>query len=93
MRKSGDQLKISVRLVDGDSGRRLWSESYDASTADVFAVQDTISRSIAEVLKIRLLGGEVLVEVPTRDQAAYEDYLRGRDQLRRDGTLPHCRRA
>lgn len=100
VRKSGDQLRISARLVDGGSGRRLWSESYDASLEDVFAVQDTISRSIAEVLKIRLLGGEVLVEVPTRDQVAYEDYLRGRDQLRREGTVvqlelaaEHFRRA
>jgi adenylate cyclase len=93
VRKSGDHLRISARLVDGESGRRLWSESYDASTEDVFAVQDTISRSIAEVLKIRLLGGEVLVEVPTRDQAAYEDYLRGRDQLRRDGTVAQLEQA
>lgn len=93
VRKSGNQLRISARLVDGGSGRRLWSESYDASLEDVFAVQDTISRSIAEVLKIRLLGGEVLVEVPTRDQAAYEDYLRGRDQLRREGTVVQLEQA
>jgi adenylate cyclase len=86
VRKSGNQLKISARLLDGRSGRPLWSETFDATTEDIFSVQETISVSIADALKIRLLGSETLVEVPTRDQQAYEDYLRGREQLRREGT-------
>jgi adenylate cyclase len=93
VRKSGNHLKISARLVDGHSGRQLWSETFDATMEDIFSVQDTISRGIAEALKIRLLGGEALVTVPTRDQAAYEEYLRGRDQLRRDGTVTHIEKA
>jgi adenylate cyclase len=93
VRKAGDQLKISARLVDGRNGRPLWRETFDASMEDVFLVQETISRGIAEALKIQLLGGEVLVAIPTQDQAAYEDYLRGRDQLRRDGTLDNLDEA
>jgi adenylate cyclase len=93
VRKSGNQLKISARLLDGRSGRPLWSETFDATTEDIFSVQETISIRIADALKIRLLGSETLVEVPTRDQAAYEDYLRGRDQLRREGTAANLEQA
>ena len=93
VRKSGNQLKISARLLDGRSGRPLWSETFDATTEDIFSVQETISVSIADALKIQLLGGETLVEIPTRDQAAYEDYLRGRDQLRREGTAANLEQA
>jgi TolB-like protein/tetratricopeptide (TPR) repeat protein len=87
VRKAGNQLKVNVRLVDGVSGRRLWSETFDASMEDIFAVQETIARGIADALKIRLLGGELLVPIPTRDLGAYEEYLRGRNQLRGDGTM------
>jgi adenylate cyclase len=93
VRKAGDQLKISARLVDGRSGRPLWSETFDASMQDIFLVQETISVKIADALKIQLMGSEVLVPVPTRDEAAYEDYLRGRDQLRRGGTVANLERA
>lgn len=93
VRKSGNQLKISVRLLDGRSGRPLWSETFDATMGDVFAVQEAISVSIADALKIRVLGDETLVEIPTRDQAAYEDYLRGREQLRRGGTVANLEEA
>lgn len=93
VRKAGNRLKISARLVDGSSGKHLWTETFDASMEDIFAVQETISRGIVDTLKIRLLGGEALVPVPTRDLAAYEEYLRGRDQLRRDGTVSNVDRA
>jgi tetratricopeptide (TPR) repeat protein len=60
---------------------------------DIFSVQDTISRRVAEVFEIRLLGAVPLVEVATRDQSAYEEYLRGRDQLRRGGTVAEMDQA
>ncbi|HUG99243.1 MAG TPA: tetratricopeptide repeat protein [Gammaproteobacteria bacterium] len=93
VRKSGNLLKISARLVDGRSGRHLWNETFDASMEDIFAVQETISRGIADALKIRLMGGEALVPIPTRDPLAYEEYLRGRDQLRRAGTVASVEQA
>jgi adenylate cyclase len=93
VRKSGNQLKISARLLDGRSGRPLWSETFDATTEDIFSVQETISVSIADALKIQLLGSETLVEIPTRDQEAYEDYLRGREQLRREGKAANLEQA
>lgn len=93
VRKAGDQLKISARLLDGGSGRPLWSETFDATMQDIFLVQETISIKIADALKITLLGSEELVPVHTRDEAAYEDYLRGRDQLRRGSTAASLQQA
>jgi adenylate cyclase len=93
VRKAGDQLKISARLLDGRTGRPLWSETFDASMQDIFAVQETISVKIADALKIQLMGSETLVPIPTRDEVAYEDYLRGRDQLRRGETVANLEQA
>lgn len=93
VRKSGDQLKISARLLDGRSGRPLWSETFDASMQDIFSVQETISVRIADALKIQLMGSETLVPIPTRDEVAYEDYLRGRDHLRRGGSTANFEQA
>lgn len=92
VRRSGDQVRISTRLVDGRSGRNLWSQTYDARLDDVFAVQDSISRAIAGVLEIQLAGGPV-VQAPTRDQTAYDHYLKGRALLREEPTRASTDRA
>ncbi|MBS3745318.1 MAG: tetratricopeptide repeat protein [Wenzhouxiangellaceae bacterium] len=87
VRKDGDRIRISARLVDGRTGHQLWSETYDRTLDDVFAVQDSISRAIVDVLRVQVLDERQLVEVPTGDQRAYEEYLRGRDQLRNGNTV------
>jgi len=83
--RSGDRVRISARLVDGRTGNHLWNESYDARLDDVFAVQDSISRAIAEVLEVQLTGA-LPVERPTVDQIAYDHYLQGRASLRAEPT-------
>ena len=85
VRRSGEQVRISTRLIDGQSGRNLWSQTYDARLDDVFAVQDSISRAIAKVLEVQL-GGAAVVERPTHDQIAYDLYLKGRALLRQEPT-------
>jgi len=87
VRKDGDRIRVTARLVDGRSGHQLWSETYDRMLEDVFAVQDSISRAIVDVLRVQVLDEAKLVEVPTDDQRAYEEYLRGRDQLRNGNTV------
>lgn len=87
VRKDGDRIRISARLVDGRTGHQLWSETYDRMLEDVFAVQDSISRAIVEVLRVRVLQEGKLVEAPTGNQLAYEEYLRGRDELRKGNTV------
>jgi TolB-like protein/Tfp pilus assembly protein PilF len=79
VRKANDQVRVTARLVDTASGYYLWSESYDRRVEDVFALQDEIARTIAEMLTRRLVqhapaGGGRRAESPD----AYALYLKGR---------------
>ncbi|HTD51529.1 MAG TPA: tetratricopeptide repeat protein, partial [Thermoanaerobaculia bacterium] len=68
------------QLIDVADGYHLWSDRFDREMEDVFAVQDEISRSIAETLKVRLLPAEAasLAARGTENVEAYNDYLKGR---------------
>ena len=78
VRKIGNRIRITAQLVNVDTGHSLWSETYDRQLEDVFAIQDEISRAIAEALKLRLGGtGDQLV-APTKNLEAYNLYLKGR---------------
>jgi len=80
VRKAGNRLRISAQLVNTGDGYQLWSETYERDLQDVFALQDEISRTIAEALKLRLLGdyGTEPVQPGTRNLEAYTLYLKGR---------------
>jgi tetratricopeptide (TPR) repeat protein len=67
-------------LVNVADGSHLWSETYDRQLESVFAIQDEISRSIVDVLKIRLLGEEraAFVKRHTENLEAYNAYVQGR---------------
>ncbi len=80
VRKAGDQLRITAQLINTEDGCHLWSEHYDRQLQDVFAIQDEISRRIAEILEITLSPKEedALGRIPTADLHAYDFYLRGK---------------
>jgi TolB-like protein len=78
VRKSGDRVRITAQLINAADGLHLWSETYDRDLDDIFVVQEEIARAIVEALEVRLTAGGALVERPTGDQEAYEEYLRGR---------------
>ena len=80
VRKAGNRLRITAQLVDTAGGFHLWSERYDRSIDDVFAVQDEIARAIVDKLKVNLLRGAAapLVRQGTEDVDAYNAYLKGR---------------
>jgi TolB-like protein/tetratricopeptide (TPR) repeat protein len=56
VRKAGDRVRISVQLVEIASGDHLWSETYDRTLNDIFAVQDDIAGSVVKELRATLLG-------------------------------------
>ncbi|HEX2722525.1 MAG TPA: protein kinase [Gemmatimonadaceae bacterium] len=78
VRKIGNRIRIAAQLVNVENGYQLWSETYDRQLEDVFAVQDEISRSIVEALKVRLGGTSAQVVAPTKNLEAYTTYLKGR---------------
>ena len=56
VRKQGDRVRIVAELISAADGRSLWSETYDRELKDVFAVQAEIAKSVAEQMKVKLLG-------------------------------------
>ena len=80
VRRAGDRLRITAQLINAQDGYHLWSETYDRHVRDVFAVQDELSRAIAEALQVRLTGvrNSPSVSHPKVDLAAYDLYLKGR---------------
>ena len=91
IRRSGNHLRITVQLVNVADGYHLWSEKYDREMKDVFEIQDEISRSIAERLKISLESKQPLVKAGTENLEAYQLYLKGRALFFQRG--PRLRRA
>ena len=59
VRKQGDRVRIVAELISASDGRSLWSETYDRELKDVFAVQAEIAKSVAEQMKLKLLGETV----------------------------------
>ena len=69
VRKAGRQVRITAQLVKTADGFQLWSETYDRTLDDVFAVQGEIARSVASALRVTLLGGKAGRRAP--DAEAY----------------------
>lgn len=59
VRKQGDRVRIVAELISAADGRSLWSETYDRELKDVFAVQTEIAKSVADQMKVKLLGETV----------------------------------
>ncbi len=86
VRKAGNSLRITAQLIDAADGSHLWSDQYDRSMEDVFAIQTEIAEAIADALTIPLgLTGDETLVTPTGDLAAYDLYLAGRTKLRERG--------
>ena len=80
VRKLGNRLRIGAQLVNTSDGYQLWSERYDRTLDDVFAIQDDIASSIARSLEVALGRSPAshIVKPLTENLEAYHLYLRGR---------------
>ncbi|CAN5214995.1 tetratricopeptide repeat protein [soil metagenome] len=80
VRKAGNRVRINAQLIDARDGTHLWADRYDRDLADIFALQDEITKTIVEQLKVKLLPQEKksIETVPTSSVDAYNYYLRGR---------------
>ena len=52
VRKSGNQVRITAQLIKADDGYHLWSETYDRTLENIFAVQDEIAAAVVDALKV-----------------------------------------
>jgi serine/threonine protein kinase/Flp pilus assembly protein TadD len=80
VRRSGENLRITVQLTSTDDGRLVWSERYDRKLHDVFAIQDEIARTIVTTLRSTSFADIATAPTSRRTENvhAYGLYLRGR---------------
>jgi len=83
VRKAGNQVRITAQLIKVDGDVHLWSETFDRSLDNIFAIQDEIASAVVAQLKVTLLGDAPTVRATNPE--AYALYLQGR-HLRRQGT-------
>jgi serine/threonine-protein kinase len=76
----GELLIIKVELVDAFDGSQLWGEQYNRKLADIFSIEEEISKEISEKLRLKLSGAQKkrLAKHHTENTAAYQLYLKGR---------------
>ncbi len=75
LRREGNRIRITAQLINARNGFHIWSETFERELQGVFAVQDEITRSIVDALKIKLA-----IALPARAQQnteAYDLYLQG----------------
>ena len=80
LRRAGERLRITAQLSSTEDGQLLWSERYDRTLADVFAIQEEIARTIVDTLRVTSFA-DFAAPSPkryTESIAAYGLYLRGR---------------
>jgi TolB-like protein/Flp pilus assembly protein TadD len=81
VQRLGDEVRVSAELVNAADGSTLWSQHYDRPYKDLFALQDDITKAVANALKAKLLeGGGAVVQSdrpPSGNLAAYTAYQRG----------------
>ncbi|MCL7967166.1 MAG: hypothetical protein M8857_08660 [marine benthic group bacterium] len=83
VRRSGDQVRITVQLIDAEYGFHLWSNEYDRGLEDVFATQDEIASAVTAALLPKLRDEEApTTRGGTRNVEAYDLYLKGREKWR-----------
>lgn len=95
IRKSSNRVRITAQLIDGRTNGHVWAERYDRDFKDIFDLQDEISRSIVEALRIKMLPAEAanLNQKPTGNAEAYRYYLMGRGFFHRGHTKRYLKLA
>jgi TolB-like protein len=84
--KMGNRFRISVQLINPETGFHLWSDAYEGEyTEEIFTVQGNIARKVALALNAVITPEEEsrIDKKPTSDIRAYEKYIKGRESLMR----------
>jgi len=75
VRKSGERVRITAQLIDVSDGAHIWSETYNRTLTDIFAVQDDVAAAIIEALQIHV-GANPTRGRPTENTEAYTLFLK-----------------
>ncbi len=85
VRKFGEQIKISVSLLDIETGDCLWQESHRGKFEDIFEIQEAVANKVVEGLKLHLTNDEKekMLERGTQNADAYELYIKAEEYFLR----------
>jgi adenylate cyclase len=83
VRRAGNRVRINAQLIDGSSEGHIWADRFDRDLADIFKVQDEVTREIVSALRVTLTVEERSSRTAQRkvDPEAYDLLVRGRDRL------------
>ena len=95
VRRSGDQVRVNVQLIDGRTGTHVWAERFDREVGDIFALQDEVTGRIARALNLQVMEAESRRAQQGRpENLDAEDYaLRGWAELFAEPMSPESNRA
>jgi len=92
VQRDGNRLRVTARVTNTDDGFMVWSDMFERTLKDVFAVQDEISGAIATALGAQMapvtVASNATSERGTSDDVAYDLYLRGRHLFEERGEAP-----
>jgi len=80
VRKAGNNIRITAQLIDGLTDTHIWAEKYNGNLGDIFEIQEKVSSSIVDSLKLKISTEEkeLISKSPTKNLEAYTYYLKGR---------------
>jgi adenylate cyclase len=86
VRKSGNRFRVTVQLIDSESGRHVWANKYDRPLDDVFDIQDEITLRVVIALQPELAEAEFRKQKTKRTESltAWDHFLRGMSYLQKD---------
>lgn len=85
--KMGDKIVLNIQLIDGAKDRHLWSKQYRREVSDIFALQQEISKDIAQEIQAVITPEEKsrIEKAPTENLEAYDSFMKGLDLLNKGG--------
>ena len=83
VRRAGDQVRVTVQLIDATNDEHLWAQNYDRKLDDIFAIQSAVARDIAGQLQAAISPEEAarIERRPTDNLKAYEYYVKARQLI------------
>ncbi|MBP1888040.1 TPR end-of-group domain-containing protein [Sinorhizobium mexicanum] len=81
VRKAGERMRLSAKLIDGTNDATVWAERFDRDIKDVLALQSDLAKAVVEALRLRLLPSErqALERYAPTDPEAYKLFLLARE--------------
>jgi TolB-like protein/AraC-like DNA-binding protein/Tfp pilus assembly protein PilF len=86
--KIGDEILLNIQLIEGSTDTHLWSKQYKRKAKDIFTLQQEIAKNVAEEIEVIITPDEqkILAKNPTENLEAYDQFLKGREELYGGGT-------